>query len=264
MVGTRAQGQQDEPQGSNPSETSQMVSVEALMKLIERIHPTKPTEPPTLPEFSGLDHEDPKAFLEECKAKLANTDATLWREKVAARFRDAAAEWWGFNAPFARSFQDLEKALLSKYDSPAIKQKLISEFHGTKQADGESAVSFLAKKRLLSSRIYPDMTDVELTKLCRLLLNDELIKYSAFAPPRSMEDLIAGATEIEAILSKGKTTKPTKPATPQALPRCSYCPERHFHRDCPELGRLRDAAGNARGAAFARRSSRESAGPSSQ
>jgi hypothetical protein len=51
MVGTRTQGQQDEPQGSNPSETSQMVSVEALMKLIERIHPTKPTEPPTLPAW---------------------------------------------------------------------------------------------------------------------------------------------------------------------------------------------------------------------
>jgi hypothetical protein len=259
MVGTRTQRQQDEPQGSNPSEASQMVSIEALMKLIERIHPAKPTEPPILPEFSGLDHEDPKAFLEECKAKLANTDATLWREKVAARFRDAAAEWWGFNAPFARSFQDLERVLLSKYDSPAIKQKLISEFHGTKQADGESAVSFLAKKRLLSSRIYPDMTDEELTKLCRLLLNDELIKYSAFAPPRSMEDLIAGATEIEAILSKEKTTKP---ATPQALPRCSYCPERHFHRDCPELQRLRDASGNGRGAGFARGPNRETAGPS--
>jgi hypothetical protein len=41
------------------------------------------------------------------------------------------------------------------------------------------------------------MTDEELTKLCRLLLNDELVKYSAFAPPRSMEDLIAGATDIE-------------------------------------------------------------------
>jgi hypothetical protein len=82
-------------------------------------------------------------------------------------------------------------------DSPAFKQKLINEFHGTRQADGESAVSFLAKKRLLSNRIYPDMTDEELTKLCRLLLNDELVKYSAFAPPRSMEDLIAGATDIE-------------------------------------------------------------------
>jgi hypothetical protein len=147
MVGTRTQGQQDEPQGSNPAETSQMVSVEALMKLIERINPTKPAEPPTLPEFSGLDHEDPKAFLEECKTKLANTDATLWREKMSIRFRDAAAEWWGFNAPFARSFQDLEKALVGKYDSPAIKQKLITEFHGTRQADGESDVSFLAKKK---------------------------------------------------------------------------------------------------------------------
>jgi hypothetical protein len=105
------------------------------------------------------------------------------------------------------------------------------------------------------------MTDEELTKLCRLLLNDELVKYLAFAPPRSMEDLIAGATEIEAILNKKKTTKPTKPATPQALPRCRYC-HFHFHRDCPELERLRDAAGNGRGAAFARSSSRETAGPS--
>jgi hypothetical protein len=95
---------------------------------------------------------------------------------MSIRFRDAAAEWWGFNAPFARSFQDLEKDLVGKYDSPAIKQKLINEFHGTRQADGESAVSFLAKKRLLSNRIYPDMTDEELTKLCRLLLNDELVK----------------------------------------------------------------------------------------
>jgi hypothetical protein len=42
MVGTRTQGQQDEPQGSNPAETSQMVRVEALMKLIERINPSKP------------------------------------------------------------------------------------------------------------------------------------------------------------------------------------------------------------------------------
>jgi hypothetical protein len=87
-------------------------------------------------------------------------------------------------------------------------------------------------------------------------------KYSAFANPRTMDELVMGAKRIEEVLVNEKAPTTTKNTTPQQPPRCQYCPERHFHKDCPELQRLRDASGNGRGAGFARGSSRETAGPS--
>jgi hypothetical protein len=108
-------------------------------------------------------------------------------------------------------------------------------------------VSFLKKKRLLAKRILPDTSEEELTNMCRPLLNNELIKYSAFANPRMMDELVMEAKKIEEVLANEKAPTTTKNTTPQQPPRCQYCPERHFHRDCPELQRLRDASGSAVG-----------------
>ncbi|KAJ3634686.1 hypothetical protein MTP99_007632 [Tenebrio molitor] len=108
--------------------------VDALTAFMEQFLVTTPAGTLQLPEFSGLDHEDPQNFLELCEKGLATTNPALWRDKIATRLRGSAAEWWSHNAPFAPTYEDLKRAVVNKYGGPEIVIELHAQYYGTRQA----------------------------------------------------------------------------------------------------------------------------------
>jgi hypothetical protein len=107
MVETRSQQEQDLIAWAS---TLTKKDVDAPTAFMEQFLVTTPAETLQLPEFSGLDHEDPQNFLELCEKGLATTNPALWRDKIATRLRGSAAEWWSHNAPFAPTYEDLKRA----------------------------------------------------------------------------------------------------------------------------------------------------------
>ncbi|KAJ3629647.1 hypothetical protein MTP99_014027 [Tenebrio molitor] len=145
MVETRSQQEQDLIAWAS---TLTKKDVDALTAFMEQFLVTTPAETLQLPEFSGLDHEDPQNFLELCEKGLATTNPALWRDKIATRLRGSAAEWWSHNAPFAPTYEDLKRAV------------------------GESTDSFLSRKRRIAKRIFPNITEEKFIATCRFLVID--------------------------------------------------------------------------------------------
>jgi hypothetical protein len=248
-----------QPQVEAPTQlpTGPLVDMEALVQVLSRLVAPRPIEPPILPEFSGLEHEDPERFLEKCRERLAATHPESWRDRVATRLRGNAESWWSINRAILPTFPDLERGLIEKYGGLDKVVRLHAEFYGTRQAKEEPTETFLQKKKLLAARILPTMTEKVLVATCRTLLRDELVMYSAFASPQTLEELSRGAGTIERLLNQKKAVPPATTST-KSLPRCRYCPGTHFHADCPELRRN---PGNGQGATTAAGPSRRTVGP---
>jgi hypothetical protein len=248
-----------QPQVEAPTQlpTGPLVDMEALVQVLCRLVAPRSIETPILPEFSGLEHEDPERFLEKCRERLAATDPESWRDRVATRLRGNAESWWSINRAILPTFPDLERGLIEKYGGLDKVVRLHAEFYGTRQAKEEPTETFLQKKKLLAGRILPTMTEKVLVATCRTLLRDELVMYSAFASPQTLEELSRGAGTIERLLNQKKAVPPATTFT-KSLPRCRYCPGTHFHADCPELRRN---PGNGQGATTAAGPSRRTVGP---
>jgi hypothetical protein len=169
MVETRSQQEQDLIAWAS---TLTKKDVDALTALMEQFLVTTPAGTLQLPEFSGLDHEDPQNFLELCEKGLATTNPALWRDKIATRLRGSAAEWWSHNAPFAPRYEDLKRAVVNKYGGPEIVIELHAQYYGTRQAVGESTDSFLSRKRRIAKRIFPNITEEKFIATCRFLVID--------------------------------------------------------------------------------------------
>jgi hypothetical protein len=135
----------------------QMIDIQTFETLRRRLSPPTVEEVCSLPTFAGLDHEDPKKFITECKNILANSNPAHWRDQVAVQFRLEPTRWWSYEAPYAPSLHDLEQALIERYENFEILTKLRMKFYGITQAVGEPADAFITKKRLLATRIAPHM-----------------------------------------------------------------------------------------------------------
>ncbi|XP_043469675.1 BRD4-interacting chromatin-remodeling complex-associated protein-like [Leptopilina heterotoma] len=157
------------------------------------------------PASSGADHEDPKAFIGECESYFQETGSNpgLWA-KVATGFLTEAA-----------------------------------------------------RKYLLSLRLNPDSGEEETITLLLESVKPSIKKVLRAVAFNSFEELFERAVQVEAIEAEELHSKPApKPkststnnnnTTPAANPEtsatcqtkpppmCHFCPERHFHRDCPVL-----------------------------
>jgi hypothetical protein len=229
------------PQVEAPTQlpTGPLVDMEALVQVLSRLVAPRSTEPPILPEFSGLEHEDPERFLEKCRERLAATDPESWRDRVATRLRGNAESWWSINRAILPTFPDLERGLIEKYGGLDKVVRLHAEFYGTRQAKEEPTETFLQKKKLLAARILPTMTEKVLVATCRTLLRDELVMYSAFASPQTLEELSRGAGTIERLLNQKKAVPPATTST-KSLPRCRYCPGTLFTQTVQNSGGIRE------------------------
>jgi hypothetical protein len=102
-----------QPQVEPPTQlpTGQLVDMEALVQVLSRLVAPRSTEPPILPEFSGLEHEDPERFLEKCRERLAATHPESWRDRVTTWLRGNAESWWSINRAILPTFPDQERGL---------------------------------------------------------------------------------------------------------------------------------------------------------
>jgi hypothetical protein len=107
-----------------------MIDIETFETLWRRLSPPTVEEVCSLPTFAGIDHEDPKKFITECKNILANSNPAYWRDQIATQFRLEPARWWSYEAPYAPSLHDLEQALIKRYENFEILTKLRMKFYG--------------------------------------------------------------------------------------------------------------------------------------
>ncbi|KAL7295778.1 hypothetical protein TKK_0010829 [Trichogramma kaykai] len=85
---------------------------------------------PTLPEYTGLDYEDPEKGL-----------------------KGAAEKWWLCYKPMNLSFERFSELLRAQFDSQSIKSALVSKLYGTSQTEKESVGTFLQQKYMLYQRL---------------------------------------------------------------------------------------------------------------
>ena len=84
--------------GSNRETLQFQPSSVSLQNLRQIICALKAPAPP-VPEFYGLNHEDPEVFLRECEIYFVQTgiDESQWTRTAGKTLQDEAAKWW---APF--------------------------------------------------------------------------------------------------------------------------------------------------------------------
>ena len=105
--------------------TPSTMSIQDLRQLIQAL---KAPAPP-LPEFNGLSHEDPRAFIKECKLYFHQSGAkpTHWTRLVAKPLLDEAGKWWGPYKSFNLPWEQFKELFQNKYASQSVENGLHGE-----------------------------------------------------------------------------------------------------------------------------------------
>ena len=213
-----------------------------------------------LTTFTGFDHEDPNAFLNECEEFFtqAAIDPSQWTRMINKSLKEPASKWWevykSLNLPWAK-FRDM---LIQRFAGTTTIMRLHAKLYSSKQQEKESVGVFLQQKYLLALRLQPEMPEASTLSLLLESLRPSLRNVLRAANIESFGDLLERAIQAEAdeaeetprrdALDGARTKPPTTPASPEnnnpefppqaprrAFPQCHYCPERHYHAHCPVL-----------------------------
>ena len=137
--------------------------------------------------------------------------------------------------------------------------RLQAQLYSKKQTEKEPVAVFLQQKFLLALRLLPEAAEEEIVPILLESLRPSIKRVIRAASPRTIAELFNRATEAEADEAEEHPRRETKKeelktklpettqiksqlgftASAQNLPRCRFCPERHFHKDCPTLANLR-------------------------
>lgn len=198
-----------------------------------------PTRPVVLPEFSGLDHEDPVAFLRICHSSLdeAKVPSSQWVSLIQSQLKGAAKSWQRTYGDLPLSWGDFKDRLLLKFDGPAVRASLQASFYGQPQREADNVEIFLTQKVQMYRRLCPDSEPSNIIPLLIELLKPALRPFLRCPPPSSINDLILRATAVETDLraAKSSITSRPRPTPPPQPPKCRHCPGWHYHRECPVL-----------------------------
>lgn len=227
------------------------LSFESWLSLIRAFQ----APPPPFPEFSGLDHEDPQKFLVNCERYFsqAQTDENQKTQLLVKGFRGEAQKWWNLFKDLSLSWVDFKDSFNRKYCSPTALMRLQASLYSQKQGDREPVAIFLQQKYLLSQRLVPSMAQPDLTILLMESLKPTLRRLVRPTAPKSFSELMeasilaeqdeADCTPRKPVSTKEEVPKKVTPepstSKPSQLPQCRFCPERHYHRDCPVLATKR-------------------------
>ncbi|XP_051155402.1 uncharacterized protein LOC127277975 [Leptopilina boulardi] len=204
---------------------------------------------PPFPEFNGLDHEDPQKFIESCERyfQAARTENDQRTQLVGKGLRGDSQKWWALYKNLSFTWEGFQEHFLNKYSGPTVVMRLQASLYSQRQGDKEPVAVFLQQKYLLAQRLNTTFSAVELTNLLLESLKPTLRRLVRPTNPRSFPELLESAIKAE---QDEADCAPRKPAPskeepqrkagpevpqskPQRLPACHYCPEFHYHRDCP-------------------------------
>uniref|UniRef100_A0A1Y1LYD9 Retrotransposon gag domain-containing protein n=1 Tax=Photinus pyralis TaxID=7054 RepID=A0A1Y1LYD9_PHOPY len=198
-----------------------------------------------LPTYSGDLLDDPKPFLQKIE-ETASTKGDLNLLQAATKsLTGDAAKWWITVEPFITDYTELKTQFLKKFDDRRQTGKLHAEFFAREQRT-ESCNTFLQRKVRIARGLNISMHDH--LHLVRDLLHPDIRCHLRCHMPETMLDLVQLATEIEEdVRSRSRpaavdTTSNTQ--RPPNVPKCRYCPQYHFHRDCPVLANRQQDQGN--------------------
>lgn len=263
--------------GWRPTETE--AAFQSLLSRLAQATPA-PMEDVPRPEYSGRQHEDPRAFLADLEDFLASRHITTDRRKVRMALsclKDEALRRMEPLVALGLQWEEFRPRLLSFFDDDATRRRITLAYLGTEQKANESAEQFIRTKQLLANRVDARIPQTDLVQTIRDLLLPQIRLYLRGVKPTTVTALIEEATAVEEDLKRlprtdpapSRRSAPTPPtrdrdpgprrdhdAAPPAAnpqqeripPQCWYCPERHFHRQCPVL-RQRRAAENPHGPA---------------
>ena len=221
-----------------------------------------------LPEFAGRDHEDPEVFIRECITSFnVNRTEVHARVRLASRgLKENAAHWWAAYKNLNINWDKFCELLRNRYASQNVLMRLSAKLYGQPQSEKEGTGMFLEQRHLLARRLLPEAPEGKIIAVLLEALRGSIKKLLRSSNFDTVEDLISRAVQIEqdefeernankryappatpssAQTQKPKTSAPTLAASSggntnlaqsnatRPLPRCHFCPERHWNRDCP-------------------------------
>ncbi|XP_043474044.1 activity-regulated cytoskeleton-associated protein-like [Leptopilina heterotoma] len=204
---------------------------------------------PPFPEFYGHDYEDPRKYLHNCERyfRTARTDPDQRTQLVNKGLKGDAQKWWSLYKDLCFSWDDFESFFLSKFANPTAVMRLQASLYSHTQGEKEPVAVFLQQKFLLAKRLNVPLSPMELTSLLLESVKPALRCLIRPTNPSSFPELLEAATKAEKDVADCAARKPTpvreeaprkpKPENTDSkqlrLPPCHYCPEHHYHRDCP-------------------------------
>ena len=159
------------------------ISIQDLRLIIRAL---KAPAPP-MPEFSGLNHEDPKAFIQECETYFEQSGAEPlhWTRIVSKSLLEEAGKWWGPFKSFNLPWDKFKELFRHKYASQSVENGLRVSLYSRKQGDKEPTAIFLQKKYLLARRLCPQNTEAELVNTVLETLRPSIKRVIRAADPKT-------------------------------------------------------------------------------
>lgn len=236
-------GLEDEPQlrESNPficdwcrkKKDEDKMELEMLRRLMRSLRPAEVPQPLVLPEFHGLEHEDPAGFISRCRDLLteAHIDPSQWSRLVQQQLKGPARDWLLLFSGIPFSWEELQQGLTHRFDSPAVRATLQASLYGKHQRENEAADQFITGKIFLYRRLFPNADPNTIIPVIIELLRPQLRPFLRHPVPTTTMELIHRAVPLEGDI-KHTAAKHHSTSSSNA-PRCHYCPGYHYNRDCP-------------------------------
>jgi hypothetical protein len=148
--------------------------------------------------------------------------------------------------------------LRAKYANPTLLADLTAKLYGEKQQEGEGVRTFLEQRHILARRLLPRLREAEIASLLFGTLKSSLKRILRVATFQTVEELISLASGIEEDEDKRPLKSPQPPdqrngpkrraiEPPAGPPKCRFCPEYHWHRDCTKRPRTQQPGNSRRG-----------------
>lgn len=205
-------------------------------------------KPPIIdkPTFSGNPLEDPDVFIKDVEEVMqtAQTSPSKKTKFAAECLTREAAEWYQLRRDLVLSFEEFKEDFLEHFNHPRILAKISGNYFGKRQQQGEAVAVFLATKQKQAARIQRNAKN-DIPTIISLMLPQMELHLPKH--PKDLRSLRNVAIDLEEMLKKTgqlpkkSSTKEIKPTEESTLPKCRFCPGRHWHKDCPS----RSNPGNA-------------------
>ncbi|KAI5724261.1 hypothetical protein M8J77_000459 [Diaphorina citri] len=212
--------------------------------------------PINIPRFYGKYEEDPNEFLEKCESNLiaAACPPEQWLYAVTPQLKDRAKDWWIAQKITCKTWEDFITRFTKYFNGPSQLVRAQAQFYGETQQEHEQCERFVGRKLQMWRRLNPQIDDRHAIPSIIQMMKPAIRPYLITTPPRTIEQLLSISSEIERDCTQlqphikdhhsshngpkrnsdyNKKQHPKSEPISHIAPKCHFCPDYHFHRDCP-------------------------------